>query len=219
MSSWHGSWLPLEQSIQERVRQKPERSFVPYPWKWHDTTTALWNWTVSPKRNSVASGPEFVLTWGKRSGFRDSCHQCSETKISPSDRSGGCEHSLEETNIRLLDPGPPVAPGWFCKEKSPDTNSCKQENPEVRGGVLSEAYEEIRVAHQQCLLHLYSGIIGNDKMAQQEGIKLDKWWCFHTMGESTQPLTTKLPKMIYCHGTGGESQPQSVCIILRLKEI
>lgn len=97
----------------------------------------------------------------------------------------------------------PWAPSSPRVVKSPDTNSYKQEYPEVRGGVLSKAYEEIRVAHQQCLLHLYSGIIGNDKMAQQEGIKLDKWWCFHTMGESTQPLTTKLLKMIYCHGTGG----------------
>lgn len=71
---------------------------------------------------------------------------------------------------------------------------------------------------QQCLLHLYSGIIGNDRMAQQEGIKLHKRWCFHTMGEGMQPLTTKLPKMIYCHGTwvGEEERPQAVCIILHL---
>ena len=83
----------------------------------------------------------------------------------------------------------------------------------VRGGVLSKTYEEIRVDHQQCLLHLYSGIIGNDRMAQQEGIKLHKRWCFHTMGEGTQPLTTKLPKMIYCHGRrvgGGVGLNQSV---------
>ena len=35
-------------------------------------------------------------------------------KISPSDRSGGCEHPLEEANIRLLGPG---IPGQRAPEK------------------------------------------------------------------------------------------------------
>lgn len=83
------------------------------------------------KEEQCCQRVRICLTWGKRSGFRYSWHQHSETKISPSDRSRGCEHSLEETNIRLLDPGPLVAPGWLSHQIQTHINKSTRKSGEV----------------------------------------------------------------------------------------